>query len=426
VYLIIGKADSKSPTHDVCVQKNRRARDGSNVEDPMINFVLFHLMPYLHVDPAAVERNGSAWVTLSNSNYDPQKGAALYQDYLAQFELADELGWDILGLNEHHQTAYGMMPVPGVLAGCLARSTKRAKIAVLGRALPLVSNPLMVAEEFAIIDNLTKGRFIGGFVRGIGAEYHAMSANPSDSQARFLEAHDLIMQAWTRPGPFEFSGKYYRLRYVNPWPLPYQKPHPPIWIPTQGSAESIRFAAQHGYTYCQTLAPVEVIARYKKMFVEETEKAGREFRSDQVTWSCKIYLAETEAKARAEAGAHLESFFNTFFRMPPEMLLPPGYASLASMQALQNIKSGITAGGHTLDSLIEKGMVMCGTPRQIIERIEECHDRIGFGNLITHLQSGTLPNDLTVKNMYAFAEEVMPYFRKKFAKGERLAASVSA
>jgi hypothetical protein len=112
--------------------------------------------------------------------------------------------------------------------------------------------------------------------------------------------------------------------------------------------------------------------------------------------------------------------------MPPEMLLPPGYASLASMQALQNIKSGITAGGHTLDSLIEKGMVMCGTPRQIIERIEECHDRIGFGNLITHLQSGTLPNDLTVKNMYAFAEEVMPYFRKKFAKKEQLAASVSA
>jgi alkanesulfonate monooxygenase SsuD/methylene tetrahydromethanopterin reductase-like flavin-dependent oxidoreductase (luciferase family) len=380
----------------------------------MMNFVFFHLMPYQHLDPAEVEKNGgSAWNTLSNKHYDAEKGSALYKDYLEQLELADRLGWDILGLNEHHQTPYGLMPVPGVLAGYLARNTKNAKIALLGRALPLVYNPLTIAEEFAIIDNLTNGRLIAGFVRGIGAEYHAMGINPSESLARFNEAHDLIMQAWTKPGPFEFYGKYYKFRYVNPWPLPYQKPHPKIWMPTQGSAESIKFAAQHGYTYCQTLAPANVIARYANMYREEAEKAGRVFRPDLVTWSSKIYLAETEAKARAEAGTHLESFFNTFFRMSSEMLLPPGYTSLSSMVGLQNAKAGIASGGHTLDSLIEKGIVMCGTPRQIIERIEEHQEQIGFGNLITHLHSGTLPHDLTVKNMHMFAEEVMPYFRKK-------------
>src|SRR5207244_8735131 len=82
--------------------------------------------------------------------------------------------FDGVCLNEHHQTAYGMMPIPGVLAGALARSVKRAKLAILGRALPLLNNPLMVAEEYAMLDNLTRGRFIAGFVRGIGAEYHAM------------------------------------------------------------------------------------------------------------------------------------------------------------------------------------------------------------------------------------------------------------
>jgi alkanesulfonate monooxygenase SsuD/methylene tetrahydromethanopterin reductase-like flavin-dependent oxidoreductase (luciferase family) len=389
----------------------------------MMNFMFFHLMPYLHIDPAEVERNGSAWVTLSNKHYDAEKGSRLYKDYLGQLELADTLGWDILGLNEHHQTPYGMMPSPGVLAGYLARNTKNAKIAVLGRALPLVYNPLTIAEEFAIIDNLTSGRLIAGFVRGIGAEYHAMGINPSESLARFHEAHDLIMQAWTKPGPFEFYGKYYQFRYVNPWPLPYQKPHPRIWIPTQGSAESIKFAAQHGYTYCQTLAPASIIARYAQMYRDEAEKAEREYRPDLVTWSCKIYLAETEAKARAEAATHMESFFNTFFRMPSEMLLPPGYTSLSSMVGLQKAKSGITAGGHTLDGLIEKGVVLCGTPRQVIERLEAFHDEIGFGNLITHLHSGTLPNDLTVKNMHMFAEEVMPYFRKKAAANKQAAVT---
>ncbi|MFL5098819.1 MAG: LLM class flavin-dependent oxidoreductase, partial [Xanthobacteraceae bacterium] len=156
-----------------------------------MKFFNFHLMPYRHADLDAIERNGSAWVTFSNENYDPGKGAELYHEYLDQMELADRLGFDGVCLNEHHQTAYGMMPIPGVLAGALARSVKRGKLAILGRALPLLNNPLMVAEEYAMLDNLTRGRFIAGFVRGIGAEYHAMGINPVTSQERYAEAHDL-------------------------------------------------------------------------------------------------------------------------------------------------------------------------------------------------------------------------------------------
>src|SRR6266851_1349242 len=133
-----------------------------------MKFFNFHLMPYRHADLEAIARNGSAWVTFSNRNYDPQKGAELYHEYLDQMELADRLGFDGVCLNEHHQTAYGMMPIPGVLAGTLARGVKRAKLAILGRALPLINNPLMIAEEYAILDNLTRGRLIAGFVRGIG------------------------------------------------------------------------------------------------------------------------------------------------------------------------------------------------------------------------------------------------------------------
>jgi alkanesulfonate monooxygenase SsuD/methylene tetrahydromethanopterin reductase-like flavin-dependent oxidoreductase (luciferase family) len=173
-----------------------------------MKFFNFHLMPYAHADLDAIARNGSAWVTFSNRHYDPEQGAELYHDYLDQMEFADQLGFDGVCLNEHHQTAYGMMPIPGVLAGALARSVKRAKLAILGRALPLVNNPLTIAEEYAMLDNLTRGRLIAGFVRGIGAEYHAMGINPAYSQERYAEAHDLIVRAWTEPGPFAFSGKH--------------------------------------------------------------------------------------------------------------------------------------------------------------------------------------------------------------------------
>src|SRR6266513_2607652 len=107
-----------------------------------MRFFNFHLMPYRH--------------------------AELDHEYLDQMEFADKLGFDGVCLNEHHQTAYGMMPIPGVLAGALARSVKRGKLAILGRALPLINNPLMVAEEYAIFDTLTRGRLIAGFVRVIG------------------------------------------------------------------------------------------------------------------------------------------------------------------------------------------------------------------------------------------------------------------
>ena len=137
----------------------------------------FHLMPYAHADLDAIEKNGARMGDLLQQQLGPGERGRAYHEYLDQLEQADRLGFDGVALNEHHQTAYGIMPMPGVLAGALSRRIKNGVLAVLGRALPLVNNPLTVAEEFAMLDNLMRGRFIAGFVRGIGAEYHSMPAS---------------------------------------------------------------------------------------------------------------------------------------------------------------------------------------------------------------------------------------------------------
>ncbi len=147
-----------------------------------MKFYFMHLMPYADLDLDYDEKYNSAWVTLPNTYYDPKKGHILYNRYLDELEYADQLGFDGICVNEHHQNAYGLMPIPAVMAGALSRRTKNCKIAVLGRALPLLNNPLMVAEEFAMLDNITGGRLIAGFVRGIGAEYHAWGVNPAESR----------------------------------------------------------------------------------------------------------------------------------------------------------------------------------------------------------------------------------------------------
>ncbi len=123
------------------------------------------------------------------------------QRHIDALVYAEELGFDAIGVNEHHQTAYGLMPAPNLIASALIQRTKRVKIAILGRALPIVNNPIYIAEEFAMLDNLSKGRIIAGFVRGIGSEYHSSGTNPYFSHERFHEAHDLIVARLDRARP---------------------------------------------------------------------------------------------------------------------------------------------------------------------------------------------------------------------------------
>ncbi len=374
----------------------------------------FHLMPYADLDLTFTDKHKTTWVTLPNSYYDPEKGHKLYNRFLDELEYAEELGFDGVSVNEHHQTAYGLMPIPGVMAGALARATKRMKIAVLGRALPLLNNPLTVAEEYAMLDNITGGRLIAGFVRGIGAEYHAWGENPALSHEKFHEAHDLIIRAWTETGPFEFSGKHYQFKHVNTWPRPFQQPIPDVWIPSQGSRETIEWAAdpKRKYTYLQTFSPAVALTRYMNMYRDTARAFGYEPPASQLGWAIPAYVAETDEKAYAEAKLHIENFFNKFARMPPEMLLPPGYLSMASLKGVMAAKGTIAGAEQTIDMLMEKGMFLCGSAETVAKEIEKHQKAAGFGNILLMLQFGTLPADLTKKNMEMFAEKVMPRIRE--------------
>jgi alkanesulfonate monooxygenase SsuD/methylene tetrahydromethanopterin reductase-like flavin-dependent oxidoreductase (luciferase family) len=270
----------------------------------------------------------------------------------------------------------------------------------------------MVAEEYAMLDNLSRGRLIAGFVRGIGAEYHASGANPGESHDRFHEAHDLIVRAWTEEGPFAYEGKHYHFDYVNLWPRPYRKPHPPIWIPSQGSASTIEWAARMGYTYCQTLSPIKSVARFFQLYCDEADKAGRVATADNLAWSNTIYVAETDAKAIREAKPHLEALINRLLRMPLNMLLPPGYTSMESFKRIRSARP-ILHKPQSIEDLIEAGTVIVGGPETVRQRLAEYQELAGFNTSLTKTQFGTLPADMTRANMDAIAQEVLPHFQER-------------
>jgi alkanesulfonate monooxygenase SsuD/methylene tetrahydromethanopterin reductase-like flavin-dependent oxidoreductase (luciferase family) len=380
-----------------------------------MKFAFFHLMPYRPLDFAERAKHRSAWVVLPNSLYDPKKGAEEYASYIDQLVSAEALGFDIIAVNEHHQTAYGMMPAPNLIAASLIQRTSWVKIAILGRALPLTANPLTIAEEFAMLDNLSKGRIITGFVRGIGTEYHATGLSPAFSHERYQEAHDLIVSAWTKPGPFAFEGEHYNFRYVNLWPRPYQTPHPPIWIPSQGSSETIRWASDPArkYPFLVTFSAADLVTRYLNMYRDQARAFGYEASGGQLGWAAPIYVAETDERAKAEAKAGVESLFNDYLHNPWEMLLPPGYMSLSSMKNTMKMRKalGTRARNMTIDELMESGTVVVGSPQTVREKIEKMRERTGLSIVVAMLQFGVLTNELTKRNMELFASEVMPKLR---------------
>jgi alkanesulfonate monooxygenase SsuD/methylene tetrahydromethanopterin reductase-like flavin-dependent oxidoreductase (luciferase family) len=200
---------------------------------------------------------------------------------------------------------------------------------------------------------------------------------------------------------------------VNLWPRPYQKPHPPIWIPSQGSRETIEWASHpdRRYTYLQTFSPVKVVERYLKQYRDTAKGYGYESKDSQLGWAVPVYVAKDDETARREARSHFEAFRNVFLRMPVEMLLPPGYTSRESLKNVMKAKAQLSA-DITIEQGIELGLFVCGGPDTVRRAFEGYWNDMRFGHLLVMLQFGTLPGDLTRKNMDFFARDVMPALKK--------------
>ena len=182
---------------------------------------------------------------LASDHYDPEIAARTYEQHLQAWEEMDKLGFDGVGLNEHHTTPHGLMNSPNMMAAVGAQRTKKLKFLILGNLLPL-HNPLRIAEELAMADCMSRGRILSGFARGVPREYKVYDVPMAELRARFEEAVEIILKAWTEP-KFSHEGKFWKYKDIAIWPRPYQQPHPPVWIPFTGSKETIEWAGKHNF-----------------------------------------------------------------------------------------------------------------------------------------------------------------------------------
>lgn len=375
-----------------------------------MKFFFFHLMSWPYLPADFDQTHDSAWVWCPNSLFDPKLGPDLYREYINTLAYAEELGFDGVCVNEHHQTAYGLMPSPNLIAAALSQRTSRCKIAVVGNALPLYNPPQRVAEEFALLDNLTNGRLIAGMVIGGGPEYFAYQIEPTTARERFREALDLILKAWTTPGPFTWHSKHYYFRYVNPWPRPVQQPHPPIWIPGVGSKETVEFVARRGFSYMGVpYFHIDVFRRVFAQFREACAQAGTSPDPERMGWGVPIYVAPTDRQAREEFEPHLWYFVKNLLKNIG--LSPPGYTTPKSAWILLQQQKQFLAAQKTWDD-IEKGVfAIVGSPETVRQKLEHYQKELGAGTILTGCQVGSLSHEQGRMSMELLAREVFPKLR---------------
>ncbi len=389
-----------------------------------MNFHWFHLMPYRFLPEDFSSRYRSVWVDVPSELYDPVDGHRHYNEYLDELEFADQVGFDGICVNEHHQNAYGLMPSPNLMAAALTRRTSNAALVVLGNSIVSYNPPVRIAEEFAMLDCMSGGRLVAGFPVGTPMDTcFGYGGVPATLREKYDEGYDLIMRAWQEPEPFAFNGKFTQLRYVNIWPRTLQKPHPPVWVPGGGSIETWEWVAKRNHVYCYL--SYSGYKRGKALldgYWETIARLGIEPNPYRAGFLQLVAVSETDAQAEADYAEHAKYFYDNCLHIYEGFADPPGYRTLPTLQRglVGQHGKAVTAARKALTwkELVEQGYVVAGSPESVRQQLKDVIGTLRVGHLMVLQQFGNMPKHKVLKNTELFAREVLPSLRDIWSEWE--------
>lgn len=382
-----------------------------------MHFMYFTEQPMKTYPREQGKKFGYTALLFSNENFDANEGSRLYNEFIVEYQHAENVGFDGIMLNEHHQAPFCMQAVTNMMAAVLSHATKRVKIVILGNPLPLADNPTRLSEELAMIDMYSKGRLVSGFVRGGGTEQLATNTNPAYNRERFKEAHDLIIKSWTVPGPFRWEGDHFHQRIVNPWALPMQKPHPRIWIPGVSSRETIEWAAEHAYPYIVLSAPIESCKQIWNIYDDTAERAGFQAGPEHRGYLIRCHVQETEEHALRNAEEF--NWMNGEFTglLHPVWGAPSGYLGPWARRASAEIRAGrrkmSTLGANqTVQQMRDSLSLIVGTPDQVYEQLAHLITETRPSILGLMANDGAIGHEDSLRCIELLGKEVLPRLRR--------------
>jgi alkanesulfonate monooxygenase SsuD/methylene tetrahydromethanopterin reductase-like flavin-dependent oxidoreductase (luciferase family) len=337
----------------------------------------------------------------------PERDREVIDQALREAELCDALGFDALWLAEHHFDGGCAYVDPLTFATAIAARTTQIHIgfAVVQMAL---HHPIRLAEQVALLDNLSRGRIIVGLGRGTAYnfyEYRGYGIDPAEAHGRLLEAEEILTRVWTTKD-YTHLGTYWQLRLPELRPQVYQQPHPPIVRACSGLESTLAMARQ-GRPFMMNIQSNEVTRQRFDLYRQTMAAAGYDDATIAHTmahcWAWRnIVVAETDAEAEAigvPAFRHMREHLNNARRR----LNAPDDQRLMS------------AGAAAARDTVEHGLIY-GSPATVCEQLAAVQG-IGMGGLILHFRLGPMPWDATENSLRLFAEKVAPEFRTPVAQG---------
>jgi len=336
---------------------------------------------------------------------DPPRGEnlpRLYDEVFEQAELAEHLGFDAFFVPEHHQLPDGYIPAPLTFAAALAARTKRAEIGTGIMQLPLV-HPLLVAEQGAVIDILSKGRFILGAGLGlVQKEFDAFGIPLSEAASRFTEAIEILKQAWTGE-TFSHHGRHFQFTDVAITPRPVRRPRPPIWIGAM-SEISLKRAGQIGDGWLSDpLHNLEVMKAWSQIYRTAAAQAGNT--RVEIALLRDAWVGKSRAEVARVWWPHIQAYHLFYLHL--------GFFSSGRFNArwepwVKEVKSD----AEWTFERVAPNRLLCGTPDEVIAEIRRYEQEVGCQYMILMLRHPTGPSHHeTMECIELFGKEVLPKCR---------------
>jgi alkanesulfonate monooxygenase SsuD/methylene tetrahydromethanopterin reductase-like flavin-dependent oxidoreductase (luciferase family) len=343
------------------------------------------------------------------SYHDPAVTMQSYEDGMAECELAEETGFDWLSFSEHHYSGNRLTPNPALMAAAVAQRCQKVRIALMGQLLQH-HNPVRVAEEIGMLDNLTGGRVIMAFLRGVPSEDLPYNMNPTEGRSRLFEGMDLVLKALTEPQPFSWEGRYYQFRTVSVCPRPVQQPLPPVIVATR-SEDAIQYAATHRLGLAVSYDGVDQVSEITRKYQLWCQEAGWQPTPDHIVYRARILLAETDRQAES----HLQ-------RLKASGMPERGMSLRSSVtQAVSAARDGREfdlrhrdgrAAGTAGVRARRDPITFVGGPDSIVRQLKVFHDRCGIGVVDLGFQESGISHQEVMKEIELFGREVLPRIRE--------------
>ncbi len=318
---------------------------------------------------------------------------SLFEESLEQIQYSEEMGFDYCLVAEHHFSNYGNSPSPLLQAVKIGECTQRLKIATGILVLPLW-DPLRLAEEVAVLDNLIDGRFICGVGRGYQPhEMARFGIDLAESRERTHEILEVLIKAWTQDDSFTYDGKYIKIPHeVTVWPKPLQHPHPPLWI-AGTSVETMKMAAQWDMMPITTgLLGRDGIRTHLTSLVHARLENGRRIDNLELGLQAITHVAETDPEA--------------YNQLPYARWQNRAGRALARLEVVNGrVQPGPYDGELDDDAYLDR--LYFGNPDRVIAKFKRAAE-LGVTNVSNWMMFGGIEHKKIMRSIKLMGEEVIP------------------